>query len=434
MRAGFSDQSGQPMVSELVVLFNPYAPEDITYAGSLDAEEQQSFLLSEEIGIWRGSVGDNSPKKWSVSPFDPVILQAVAKLMNYIPRDQRASAVRVSRWLSYLVNDKVLWGRWQEPYTDGTLPSEWTGSRAIYEKFLQTGAKVKYAQCWVYAGVLVSATRAMGLASLVVSNFNSAHGRPPYNEGIDDFFFFNAYMDPTLAFTGNQESIWNFHVWNQVFMRRPDLADDEPAPDVDGWQAIDSTPQEKTCEERGRNELCRYALGPIPLKAIKTGIVDTSGKETKYNAVNAGLSYDGMFVYTEARGQLRGWLPAERNFQACPALCKPQDRGDGYCDEQCNRAECDFDMGDCCEGYAATATCDQVVNGFLLLRKYTCGTNNYSCRGRGKGWGSYYNNTDHIGKEMSTSEPGSAWWQRRLLTSDYKPRGPDPLARTARDA
>ena len=36
-----------------------------------------------------------------------------------------------------------------------------------------------------------------------------------------------------------QDSIWNFHVWNDVWMTRPDLPEG-----FGGWQAIDATPQE----------------------------------------------------------------------------------------------------------------------------------------------------------------------------------------------
>ena len=35
------------------------------------------------------------------------------------------------------------------------------------------------------------------------------------------------------------DSIWNFHVWNDVWMARPDLPRG-----YGGWQAIDATPQE----------------------------------------------------------------------------------------------------------------------------------------------------------------------------------------------
>ena len=37
----------------------------------------------------------------------------------------------------------------------------------------------------------------------------------------------------------NRDSVWNFHVWNEGWFRRPDLP-----PGNDGWQAFDATPQE----------------------------------------------------------------------------------------------------------------------------------------------------------------------------------------------
>ena len=37
----------------------------------------------------------------------------------------------------------------------------------------------------------------------------------------------------------NRDSIWNFHVWNDVWMARKDLPEG-----FGGWQAIDATPQE----------------------------------------------------------------------------------------------------------------------------------------------------------------------------------------------
>ena len=39
----------------------------------------------------------------------------------------------------------------------------------------------------------------------------------------------------------SHDSIWNFHVWNDVWMARPDLPSG-----FGGWQAIDSTPQEES--------------------------------------------------------------------------------------------------------------------------------------------------------------------------------------------
>ena len=57
------------------------------------------------------------------------------------------------------------------------------------------------------------------------------------------------------------DSIWNFHVWNDVWMARPDL----PV-GYGGWQAIDATPQERS----GR----RYQCGPAPLAAVKRGEIE----------------------------------------------------------------------------------------------------------------------------------------------------------------
>ena len=48
------------------------------------------------------------------------------------------------------------------------------------------------------------------------------------------------------------DSIWNFHVWNEVWLRRPDLAPrSSPSAEneYDGWQVIDATPQEESDSE-----------------------------------------------------------------------------------------------------------------------------------------------------------------------------------------
>ena len=42
-----------------------------------------------------------------------------------------------------------------------------------------------------------------------------------------------------------QDSIWNFHVWNDVWMARKDLPEG-----FGGWQAIDATPQEASESKR----------------------------------------------------------------------------------------------------------------------------------------------------------------------------------------
>lgn len=50
----------------------------------------------------------------------------------------------------------------------------------------------------------------------------------------------------------SMDSVWNFHVWNELWFRRADLSEGRG-----GWQACDATPQE-------RSEVCR----PQPLTAL----------------------------------------------------------------------------------------------------------------------------------------------------------------------
>ena len=73
-----------------------------------------------------------------------------------------------------------------------------------------------------------------------------------------------------------------FHVWNEIWTKRNDL----PNNTYDGWQAVDSTPQE---ESSGLHQ-----MGPAPLKAIKEG------------EIYAG--YDTGFVFAEVNADYVKWV------------------------------------------------------------------------------------------------------------------------------
>ena len=77
------------------------------------------------------------------------------------------------------------------------------------------------------------------------------------------------------------DSIWNFHVWNEVWTSRKDLS---TSGDYDGWQVIDATPQEEA--------FGRFQCGPAPVKAIKEGKIDI-GYETGFifGEVNADVCF-----------------------------------------------------------------------------------------------------------------------------------------------
>jgi transglutaminase 1 len=80
------------------------------------------------------------------------------------------------------------------------------------------------------------------------------------------------------------DSVWNFHLWNEIWTKRNDL----PA-GYDGWQALDSTPQEMSDGV--------FQAGPAPLKAIKSG--------------NVYLPYDARFIFAEVNADRVYWYENE---------------------------------------------------------------------------------------------------------------------------
>ena len=175
----------------------------------------------------------------------------------------------------------VITGRWDGEYEDGTAPSAWTGSVPILEEFFMTEKEVKYGQCWVFAGVVTTICRALGIPSRVVTNFVSAHDA---NETLSVDYYYDKNNKPLGTDPNNSkggiDSIWNYHVWNEVWMKRPDLPEG-----YEGWQAIDATPQETS------NDI--FQCGPSSVKAIKKGAV--------------GLKYDTAFMFASVNADYISW-------------------------------------------------------------------------------------------------------------------------------
>lgn len=78
-------------------------------------------------------------------------------------------------------------------------------------------------------------------------------------------------------------SIWNYHVWNELYMDRPDLALSSKT--YGGWQAVDATPQEKSDGW--------YRCGPAPVRAVKLGEIKRP--------------YDANFLYSEVNADKLFW-------------------------------------------------------------------------------------------------------------------------------
>ncbi|XP_075958287.1 protein-glutamine gamma-glutamyltransferase 2-like [Anarhichas minor] len=274
------DQGGQKTsLGQFTLLFNAWCSSDAVYMRS--EMKRQEYVLAQSGQIYRGTPQRIKGKPWNFGQFEPGILDICLKLLDENPKfvsdaDKdcfaRRNPIYVTRVLSAMINSNndsgVLVGNWGE-VTDGVHPGTWIGSGDILHQWADSGP-VHYGQCWVFAGVACTVSRALGIPCRVVTNFGSAHDTDA-NLVIENLY------DEDGKRMSNGDSIWNFHVWVDSWMTRPDLESK-----FDGWQTSDPTPQE-TSEGV-------FCCGPSSLNAIR------EGELTK--------KYDAPFIFAEVNADV----------------------------------------------------------------------------------------------------------------------------------
>ncbi len=159
---------------------------------------------------------------WNLALYRPDSFRASLFLLESLAKlsfEEKKNPVLVAREMSALVNmqddNGVLYGRWDGDYTDGQPPDFWRGSGQILEQFYRSnGEPVKYGQCWVFSGVLLSVLRILGIPSRSVTNFNSAHDTNR-NRTID--FYYDENGDEVEYLKTGDDSIW--YVLQSVYFR-----------------------------------------------------------------------------------------------------------------------------------------------------------------------------------------------------------------------
>lgn len=265
----------------LYILFNPWSKDDTVYMEN--AEWRYEYVLAHTGIIWRGNHKNLRPSPWKYGHFEENVLDCCLHLLRHVgklPVQACANPVSVARHISAVVNSSddqgVLMGNWTSNFAGGVPPVSWTGSHPILQQFFKTKKPVKYGQCWVFAGVTTAVCRALGIPARTVTNYYSAHDTHA-SATVDQFYDENGKLVEKL----NTDSIWNFHVWNEVWMTRPDLGKD----DYGGWQVIDATPQEMSGGI--------FSCGPASVKAIKEG--------------DLAKPYDCTFVFAEVNADQIRW-------------------------------------------------------------------------------------------------------------------------------
>ncbi|XP_066443352.1 protein-glutamine gamma-glutamyltransferase E-like isoform X2 [Eleutherodactylus coqui] len=273
---------GMRRIGEFWLIFNPWAAGDSVYLA--DQAEREEYVLQEFGIIAGGEYSNRSEIPWNYGQFQQDVLYTTFVLLDSTvsfrrnPQEdvrQRNNPTHICRVLSAIANSKddngVVQGSWSGDYSDGTNPTAWLGSYNILKAWNQQRAPVKYGQCWVFAGVLCTVNRTLGIPCRVITNYNSAHDTNG-NMTIEEYYDIQGN-----AVAESDDSIWNFHCWNEAWFVRTDLD-----PKYNGWQIIDTTPQEMSDG--------MYQLGPASQIAVKEGDVDKP--------------YDTRFVFSEVNADI----------------------------------------------------------------------------------------------------------------------------------
>ncbi|KAM9361601.1 transglutaminase 5, like [Symphorus nematophorus] len=268
---------------KFILLCNPWCHEDTVY---IPFEDQREEYVQNDSGLlFMGTTMNLVSRPWSFDQYEPGVLETCLNLLQVSPQHQknrrmdylnRNNPVYISRVVSAMINSEddrgVLKGKWSGDFKQGVNPSVWTGSGDILRQWAESGYRpVKYGQCWVFAAVMCTVMRVLGIPCRVVTNFNSAH------DTNDNLVIEEYYNETGQKLNRSKDSIWNFHVWVECWMTRQDLG-----PGMDGWQVLDPTPQERSGGV--------YCCGPAPVKAIKDRRID--------------LFYDIPFVYAEVNADV----------------------------------------------------------------------------------------------------------------------------------
>ncbi|XP_066443501.1 protein-glutamine gamma-glutamyltransferase E-like [Eleutherodactylus coqui] len=280
-------QTSTYSLGRFILLFNPWCLDDEVYLAN--EEERKEYILNDHGIIFMGNDKQISGIGWNYGQFENNILNICLTILdrslNYqkdpaADCSQRHSPIYVGRVISAMINSNddfgVLEGKWEKDFSDGVDPNSWNGSVEILWKWFNENFKpVKYGQCWVFAAVMCTVLRCLGIPTRIITNFNSAHNT-------DGNMVIDMHYDPEGKFLEvSNDSIWNFHVWNESWFIRRDLG-----LFYSGWQVLDSTPQEQS---QGV-----YRCGPTSVIAVKEG--------------DLHIGYDTPFVFAEVNADRVTWI------------------------------------------------------------------------------------------------------------------------------
>ena len=101
------------------------------------------------------------------------------------------------------------------------------------KRYYDSGKPTKYGQCWVQSGLFTAFCRCLGLPARSITTYRYIIKNKDFL-WFETLFFSSAYdMDFTLTIDGYEDEsggrvdgsdfVWNYHVWCEMWLNRPDL-------------------------------------------------------------------------------------------------------------------------------------------------------------------------------------------------------------------
>jgi len=310
-----------PDDGQLILLCNPWNTQDSTSFS--EVSDERHIRRAVDIVYWENNL--NVAHKWNVYPGNSLILDETLRFLVGAPASIRSAPELTARWLSQKVNGRnnptgMLRGMWAamtdnglrfvgnqspnlppNPHCEASpVPSReeidvmegLTGSVPVFNTWRRNrrAGPILHAQCWVYAGVMCSSLRTLGIPARIVSGNNIVSDAGSYTglanaNDISDGKVIYCYQvpansnQPVLNACRMNDYSWRFHIWNELCTRRAGIS-------VSDWQALDATPAHALRLSRSANA---RSSGPALLQDVRAGAFSNSFDVlTFYSYVNSG--------------------------------------------------------------------------------------------------------------------------------------------------
>ncbi|XP_063315181.1 protein 4.2-like [Pelobates fuscus] len=271
-------------LGEFMLLFNPWCEDDLVYL--YNEAQRQEYILNEDGIIYLGTESSVQPHPWHFGQFEEEVADICINFLDmskYYKNDPEEHYVRrndpiyISRILSDIISERDEEDRVDFMVQGGWPSYKWISSVPILKQWFITQGRIAYGHHWIFAAILCTVLRCLGIPTRIVTNYNSAHNT--YETLKKDLY----YKESGARIHRNRnDSIWHFHVWNECWMERRDLQIG-----YTGWQVIDATAQHKYNGEVS-------CTGPVPVRAIKEGKVN--------------LHYDADLIFSKVVTECVAWV------------------------------------------------------------------------------------------------------------------------------